>query len=162
MPFSFALVVFAFALIAAAYDHKHGIIPDWLTYPMIMVGAIRVWSSADDASRAHEWVEFFFALSFCSLVPLYLYIKRKMGGGDLKLLMGIAACTGVAVGLETQILAAVAASVYGLLQMVSSSQNVAAQRGDRWKLSQLRMRTVRFGPAIFWGLVLSLLPRTYL
>ena len=68
--------------LGAVTDAKTGYIYDWITYPMILVGAIL-------SITQHQWNNLIYAgIIFCGLYLLYKY--GKLGGGDVKLYAAIA------------------------------------------------------------------------
>lgn len=86
----FALSVTA---IAAWTDCKRGIIPNWLTLP-----ALCIWPLVHLVSGGlGALVTALFSLAVCALVPLVMFVKGAMGGGDVKLF----AALGLALPLET-------------------------------------------------------------
>lgn len=70
------------ALIAAITDYKTGLILDWLTYPLIIIGiGIGLWTQ--------NWIGI--GIGIAVFVFLYLlYYMGKIGGGDVKLFAGMA------------------------------------------------------------------------
>ena len=78
-----ATIIIIAGLIASYTDFKTGYIHDWLTYPLILLGFIFMFISG----------EFYYSLLVFAIVFAlgYLFYRTgKLGGGDVKLLAGIA------------------------------------------------------------------------
>jgi prepilin peptidase CpaA len=157
--------------VAAVWDYKTGLIPNAITYPLVVVGAIlhfaisaSVFSKADLGLIVIETLAGVFA---CALVPLILWKANAMGGGDVKLLAGLGAALGPRVGITVQVYAFSAAAL--LVPIILAYRGVfwATMRRSFWVmirpfLSHKRrpeighdpMAEVRFGPAIALGTML--------
>ena len=103
-------VVFFACLIAAIWDVAVNRIPNILTLPMIIGGL--AW-----AAWRHSAMGFFDAIaaSFILALPyLLLFMYAKGGAGDVKLMAGIGAWTGLACGLVVLLLIALSGVVIGI------------------------------------------------
>ncbi len=102
----FAVTLIA-SLIAAYTDIKTGFIYDWITYPLIVIGVIL-------SIIAGQWIGIVLAALIYGM-GLYAYNTGKMGGGDIKLLAGIALVQplyqGMIFVLGVLLVAAVSASI---------------------------------------------------
>ncbi len=74
--------VIAASGLAAYTDWKTGYIYDWITYPLIGIGIILT-------ILTQQWIGALFAVLIYG-VGLFAYNSGKVGGGDIKLLIGIA------------------------------------------------------------------------
>ncbi len=68
--------------LSAYTDYKTGLIYDWITYPLIVIGILlRLWQQ--------DWIGL--GIGIATFALLYgLYYTGKLGGGDVKLFTGIA------------------------------------------------------------------------
>ncbi|MBT8492174.1 MAG: A24 family peptidase, partial [Deltaproteobacteria bacterium] len=84
----------AFAAVAATTDVRRGVIPNWLTLP-VLVGMPVVWLvSHGPVAMAYSIL----SAAACALVPFVLYRFGAAGGGDVKLLAGLGALVGLDLG----------------------------------------------------------------
>lgn len=93
--------------VAAVWDWKTGLIPNWLTFGGAAAGLlghvahggwVGGWSSA-----AHQGLLSLGGLALCSLVPASMFIKGGMGGGDVKLFAALGALCHPMLGIEAQL-----------------------------------------------------------
>ncbi len=122
------LVALLLALTAAALDLQQHRIPNWLTYPGIVLGlALR--------GALFGWKGLVSALAGCLLaggIMFVFYAVRAMGAGDVKIMGAIGALVGprevIGVLLATAICGGVLAIVYALYrrQMISTIKNVGS------------------------------------
>src|SRR5687768_13599804 len=108
-------VLIVLTVTAAVIDWRTGHIPNWLTYPAIAAGPI-LWLAVDlHHGRGLEMVyHSLIGLVVCSLAPLILWKKGGLGGGDVKLLIAIGGIGTWFLGIEAQLLAAIAGAVLAL------------------------------------------------
>ena len=150
---------------AAVFDYRTGLIPNQLTYPLVLVGALaHIVLAAVSYGRGHfGWVllETVAGALSCGLVPLLLWRSNAMGGGDVKLLTGLGALLGPALGLRVELYAFMTAVVIApivlthrgvlLLTLKRSLQVLIRpfQRAkDRVPSVAEAVTELRFGPAI--------------
>lgn len=153
---------------AAVTDFRTGHIPNWITLPPLVVGPV-----------VHGFVDgvWGFGLSmaailFCALVPYLMFRREAMGGGDVKLFAAIGALTGPVVGLEAQLFALVAASVWALGRLVWRGRLLRTLRNAlfltlnpvlpsrlRRPISTELLEAVRLGGPIFAGTAFAVLSR---
>jgi prepilin peptidase CpaA len=144
--------------VAAAWDWRKGEIPNWLTLPVIPVAcAFYAWQGG--------WVMLGWTLAaaaLCALVPVFLFYKGAMGGGDVKLFIAIGALLGLNLGIETQFVALIFASIGALVRLAWQGKlfqtfktsallvtNAFRRKAQRVPPSSDMLTEVRLGPAIF-------------
>jgi prepilin peptidase CpaA len=111
-------VVFVACLIAAVWDIAAHRIPNVLTLPLL--GAGLAWSAWQ---RGPTGLLEALAASFILALPyLALFLWAKGGGGDLKLMAGIGAWTGVVCGLVVLALIALSGVALGLVMALAQRQ----------------------------------------
>jgi prepilin peptidase CpaA len=173
------VVVFLFAAlivaaIAAWKDARTGHIPNWLTFGALVAGllghVVAGWKSGG-------WHDGLFGLGFsslgallCSAVPIFMYWRKAIGGGDLKLFAALGAICLPMAGLEVETYSFIAAALIApaklaydgvLLQTVGRSValvvNPFRKAENRRPLPSELMTWFRLGPAIFVGAAITLL-----
>ncbi|MEV0670018.1 A24 family peptidase [Mycobacterium sp. NPDC050441] len=122
------VIAVAWLLALSGYDIAERRLPNWLTLP----GAVLVLVVAGLAARGLAAAVGAAALSVLYLV-VHLLSPRAMGGGDVKLAVGLGAMTG-AFGVDVWLLAALAAPMFTAVLALG-----AAVRG---------IRTVPHGPSM--------------
>lgn len=125
----FAVNVIA-TVIAAYTDIKTGFIYDWITYPLIAIGIILSLVSG-------QWIGIVLAALIYG-VGLYAYNTGKMGGGDIKLLAGMALVQplyqGMIFVLGVLLVAAVSASI--IMSMWFVGRYVLSKPKINWKTAR--------------------------
>lgn len=121
--------VFTVILLAAAIiDLDHGIIPDHLTYPGIVIGLILSCFTTLGLLQALGGT-----LVFGGLLYLVLFLSNGgMGGGDVKMAAMIGAFTGLAGSAVTIMLASLAGAIFGSILIAVTKSG--------------RKTPIRFGP----------------
>ena len=111
--YSLAGWVFIVILLSAAFiDIDHGIIPDKLTYPGVLMGIALSFITIGLLSALYG------LLAFAGLLLLVAILsKGGMGGGDIKLAAVIGAFTGVIGSAITLFIASLTGAIYGLIIM---------------------------------------------
>lgn len=157
-------VALLLAAIGAFTDWRRGEIPNWLTLPPLLLAPV-----------AHGLVDGFMGLTgslagmlLCSLVPLLVFWKNGMAGGDVKLFAAIGAVGGVYVGLEAEFMAVVVASLYALGGLIWSgglgralgrsvfiALNPVLPRRLRRPIPEELLTRIRLGAAIFVGTAIA-------
>lgn len=128
MGVGIAAVVVVWLLALSGYDVRERRLPNWLTLP----GAVLITVVAAVAGRGGAALAGALALSVLYLV-MHLVAPRSLGGGDVKLAIGLGAMTG-AFGIDVWLLAALAAPL-----LTAGLALWAAMRG---------IRTVPHGPSM--------------
>ncbi len=123
-----AAIAGAWLLALSGYDIAERRLPNWLTFP----GAVLVLGVATLGGRGLAALAGAATLSVLYLL-VHLVSPRAMGGGDVKLAVGLGAMTG-AFGIDVWLLAALAAPMFTAVLALG-----AAARG---------IRTVPHGPSM--------------
>lgn len=108
----------------------------------------------------------------CSAVPLLLYCKSAIGGGDVKLLAGVGVWGGPILGLQVELYAFVLAALYAtarlaqqgqLLRLIGNSallsKSLFLPKAKREEVPQALLTELRFGPSVFAATTLVALTR---
>jgi prepilin peptidase CpaA len=109
---------------AAVTDMRTGLIPNWLTFPVI-AGAplVHGWLSGPGAL-----LRSLLALLLCGLVPYLMFRRGGMGGGDVKLFAAVGAVAGLGAGLQIELVSMLLACVWGLGLLVFRGDLLAVLR----------------------------------
>jgi prepilin peptidase CpaA len=159
--------------IGAYTDYRTGHIPNWVTlYPLAAAplahffwGALTV---SPMAGLAAAGLSIGGAVA-CAVVPLLLYRAGAIGGGDVKLLAAVGALCTPLLGVEAEFYGFLAAALYAparmawegkLLRILGNTLALVANPflpvARRRDVSPEMMTQIRFGPAIFAGVVVAL------
>ena len=161
---------------AAAYDWRSGHIPDPISYvPLVLAPiahALLAWKTIRDCTLTDALIEGGLSLAgilVCSIVPILMFRKNALGGGDVKLFAALGALGQVSLGLEMQVYAFVFAAVIApariayegnLKQTLRNSATLmvnAFMPPERKKpINAETITWFRLGPCIFLGSVLTL------
>lgn len=130
---SLAGFILSFVLIAAAFiDLDHGIIPDHITYPGIILGLFFSYFTSELTAS------FLGALLFGGILFIAALISRGgMGGGDIKLAAAIGTFTGWQGALLAFFLSSLIGGLWGLKLLLTGKAN--------------RKTMIRFGPFLALG-----------
>lgn len=113
-----ATVLLALTSIAAITDARSGLIPNWLTLPVIvLVPPLQLALGGSTALLGS-----LAGLLVCAAIPLGLFRAGAMGGGDVKLLAGMGAIAGPLAGLELQLIAYQVLVVLALVALARRGQ----------------------------------------
>jgi prepilin peptidase CpaA len=99
------------ALVAAAYDWKWRIIPNWLCVTGLIAGLIQ-------AVIKGAWAESLTGVGLSLLIYLPLYLVRGVGGGDVKLMLAMGAILGKSQWLVLFVFTAVLGGVIAVVILV--------------------------------------------
>jgi|SRR5690606_17766149 len=159
--FSLALIS---TFVLAAYDHKTGRMPNWLT--------LSSWACALGLHGLAGGVEglllAFLSGFFVAAAPLGLFLLTKgeaIGGGDVKALLGIGAWIGPLAGLHALLLSLLLLAAFAywrearrrqLWPLLKRSLQLFSPSGHRAPL-QASFATVRFGPFLAVGTTVTVL-----
>ena len=157
------------AALAAWFDARSALIPDWVTLGPLVVAPVAHAVAAAVAARALEPAVQAAGFSLlgaavCSAVPLALWRAEAIGGGDVKLFAALGALLQTLVGVEAQFYACLAACVLAfgrlayegkLLRVLGNTVMLAVNpflpRDRRREITPDMMTWARFGPPIFVG-----------
>jgi prepilin peptidase CpaA len=168
VPYAVAVVV---TLIAAITDMRTSRIPNWLTYPLLVVAPIASYFSGG----VHPLVGSLLGIVLCGAVPLLLFVRGAMGGGDVKLFAVLGGVLGPAAGVEVQFFAYVAVAFLLLARMAWDGKlmvtmgnvlragfNLVVPERLQKPLEPSMLTSMRMGLAIFvatlWSLYLNTTP----
>jgi prepilin peptidase CpaA len=169
----FLIAAAAVSGVAALTDAVTGRIPNWLTWGAL-AGALLWhfaygWHFAQVAQAGlFELAKAFGGMLLCAAAPVFLYWKRAIGGGDVKLFAAIGALCLPLAGLEMMTYAFIAATIMAgaklayqgvLLQTFGRSFTLVAnpfrKAENRKELPAEMMTWFRMGPAIFAGALVT-------
>jgi len=166
-PWVLGLALFL-AGVSAVTDYRTGHIPNWITLPPLVVGPL-IHGLVDGMEAAIASVV---AMLVCGAVPLLMFWRQGMHGGDTKLFIAIAALCGTLIGIESQLLAFVVGAIYAMGRMAWEGKlfstlgrtfylglNPILPKAWRKAPSPELMQKLRLGGAIFAGLALSVIGR---
>lgn len=92
---SFELGALAIAAVAALYDLRTGHIPNWLTLGSLCVGSVAHAAvgalSGGAAGLAYGLADAVLGAVVCGAVPLLVFLRGGIGGGDVKLFAALGA-----------------------------------------------------------------------
>jgi prepilin peptidase CpaA len=145
---------------AATLDARTGLIPNWLTLPLMAAGLAVQGISGGVTGLALAAT----GLTVCGLLPWLLYRGsqgKAIGGGDVKLFAGLGAVAGPFAGLQIELSAFLLLGVFALVQLAFRGQLLRVLRSSlflalnpllpsRWKrpLETAALTEMRMGPAI--------------
>jgi prepilin peptidase CpaA len=168
------LVGLAVCALAAIIDLWRGTIPNALTYPVMLASPLihfgLAWGRGQGAAQALAAAGLSLAgLALCSAVPLFMWWKGAIGGGDVKLFAAIGALLGPSVGFEAElyvfVLAALIApaklaydgSLWRSLRNVGSLlSNVVRKKSERSPVEPALVSWFRLGPCFALGCAVEL------
>ena len=110
--------------VAAVVDHRRGTIPNWLTLPVLCLGPA-FWGLAHGGLGLAESVA---GILICGLPPFVVYRAGGMPGGDLKLFAAVGGLVGPSVGIEIELYAMVAASLFGIALLARKGRLLETMR----------------------------------
>lgn len=169
------LVGLAACLLAAVIDLWRGTIPNALTYPLLLAAPLLhfglAWAKGESAGAAFGALGMSLAgLALCSAVPLFMWWKGAIGGGDVKLFAAIGALFGPSIGFEAQLYVLILAALLApaklaydgslgraLRNMGSLLLNVVRKKQARSTLEPVLASWFRLGPCFALSCALELL-----
>jgi prepilin peptidase CpaA len=148
---------------AAVTDSRHGLIPNWLTLPtLVLAPLVKLWIAGPEGAAFAT-----LAALGCGVVPLALFCLGAMGGGDVKLFAALGALCGASLGLELQLASYVVSAVGALgaatlrgqlLATLARSVRMLASRGGAQPASPGVVceppTSVRLGASVFAAVLL--------
>jgi prepilin peptidase CpaA len=169
----FLVAAVAVAAVAAYSDFRTGTIPNWITYPALVIGPIAHAALFSMKGGSSDLALFEGAYSIggavvCAIVPVILYRQNALGGGDLKLFAALGAICQPNIGVEIQMYAFIAATVIAparlayegkLFQTVKNAgtliANMLRPKEKRESVDESAMSWFRMGPAVLVGTLLA-------
>ncbi len=127
------IAVLLVCLTAAVTDLRGGHIPNWLTLPPLVIGPLYWGATGGLGGLAQSLL----GLLLCGLVPLVLFLRGAIGGGDVKLLAAVGALAGYNLGLEIEFFSFLLAAVGALFFLT--------WKGKLWRTLSNAMRLL-FNP----------------
>jgi prepilin peptidase CpaA len=158
--------------VGAWKDIRTGHIPNWLTLGTIALSplahAVAAVSVGSTAKTALVWAGLsLMGALVCAFMPMLLFMRDAIGGGDVKLFAAVGALCHATVGLRAEVYSFAFGALYGIAlatwngQLGSVIANMARVvagpfvTGVSRTLPRATMVPVRFGPAIFAGTLVS-------
>jgi prepilin peptidase CpaA len=148
----------AATLAAAVTDARTGRIPNWLSLPLIAVGPVVHLAGHGSTAGLGSLL----GIVACAALPLLLFVKGAMGGGDVKLLAALGGLLGTHVGIEIQLASYLLLTMFVLASMAWHGQlwrtlrnalmagaNLVLPRKFHRTLDPATLTQVRMGGAIF-------------
>lgn len=163
-------IVFALCLlitgIATITDWRKGVIPNWLTLPPLFLGPV----AYGIAAGAGGLVGSLAAIAVVSAVPLLMWYRDGMAGGDLKLFAALGAMMGLDLALQAELLSFVVGALYAMGRLTWDGKlartlgnamyvglNPVLPQRLRKEMSTELQQTLRLGGAIFAGTLITIL-----
>jgi prepilin peptidase CpaA len=163
------------AAVGALIDFRTGHIPNWLTLGTLPVAVLAHgivgWRIAGGVNGGLSGLGFSLAgVAMCTAVPLFMYFRGAIGGGDVKLFAAIGALCQPLAGLEVETYSFLVAAVIApaklaydgrLLQTLGRTLalvvNPFRKKERRSAIPAEMMTWFRLGPAIFIGAAATVL-----
>jgi len=165
-----ALVVTA---IAAWTDWRTGEIPNWLSFGAILLAPVAhvVKGAAAGADRSTALMQGAYSVTgilVCVAVPLLMYQKGAIGGGDVKLFAALGAILRPTIGIEAEMYGFVAAALIAPARLAYDGKLLVTLRNSLFlvvnpflpkekkvTVQQELMTWFRMGPSVFIGMALT-------
>jgi prepilin peptidase CpaA len=171
--FHFLVLATVLAATAAWFDWRTGHIPNWLTLlglAAAVLGHLVHGSMVAGLGGGVEQAGLSLGGALgCALVPMFMYWKGAMGGGDVKLFAALGAALHPLAGLEAETYAFVAAMLLApaqlawegtLLRTLSNTVtlvvNPLRKKAQRRPMPAAMLTWFRLGPAVFLGTAATL------
>ena len=169
----FLIAAIIVAAIAAFWDFKKGVIPNWVTLPPLLIAPVAhfVHAMATGATREAALIEggsSLFGALFAALVPFVLYRQSAIGGGDLKAFAALGAICKISVGIELEMYAFILATLIAparlayqgkLLQTLKNAGTIGLnffrQKEKKQPVDAEALSWFRLGPLMFVGTLLA-------
>jgi len=111
---------------AALVDLRSRLIPNWLTFTLILSGIIVNFSFAGPITAGQAFLGFLVGFG----LPLALFILGAIGGGDVKLLAGVGAWMGPEVVVRVFAIAALVGAIIVLFQAIYQGRGRVLMRNS--------------------------------
>lgn len=108
------IILCAVLAVAAFIDVRTHRIPNWLTYPTILLGFSLAFFNGGSALLANHLLGFFAA----GLPFLALFLNGSLGGGDVKLMAGVGAFLGFPLALNALLSSIMIGGLFALLILI--------------------------------------------
>jgi len=164
---------------AAVYDARTGHIPDLVSYVPLVLGpiahALVAWKLTPNATFGLAAMEGGLSLAgilICAFMPVLMFRKNALGGGDVKVFAALGALGQVSLGLEMELYAFVLAAVIApariaydgnlkrtLRNSATLFMNAFLPAERRKAIDAESVTWFRLGPCIFLGVLLTALLR---
>jgi len=154
--------------IAAITDWRAGVIPNWITLPVVVGAPLAYLGFYGQAGAEHSLT----GILGAGLVPYVLFRLEAMGGGDVKLFGALGALHGPALGLEILIASLVLSCVWAVVLLVRRGElsrvlatsaalvrNSVVPRSRRRSIAPASMTELRMAPLVMAASLLVLMWR---
>lgn len=162
------IAAIAIAAISAVTDWRLGRIPNWLTFPAIILPPfVLLFVDGKDAAIASVG-----GIALCVVAPYLLFRSRAMGAGDVKLFAGLGALLGAFVGIEAEFFSILVAALFALIGLAAQgvlmktlsntfylALNPILPKSKRRKIERALLDRVRLGPAVLIGTCIAIMLR---
>jgi len=171
-PIFLLLCCLVFVSVAAAWDLRTGLIPNWLSLGGLGIGfvlhvgvhIVDLWSSGTLSAVLAGVFNATLGAVLCGLPPYLLFRVDAMGGGDVKLLAAIGAFVGPTLGLSVELSAFIAMAVFSPVRLAYEGKLLATlgntlvlvanpflPKRRRREVPRELMTAFKFGPAVFFA-----------
>ena len=166
-------VAIAVAAVAAVIDWRKGEIPNWLTMPALVLAPVlhivrfRLAKEGMDSSLQEAALSLGGA-ALSAVVPVLLFRKGAIGGGDAKLFVALGALLQPILGVEAQMYGFFAGAILApamlayegkLLSTIKNSFTIGANfflpKEQQRSVDAAALTWFRLGPAIFLGVLFT-------
>lgn len=159
------LAAVGITLTSAVTDWRRGEIPNWLTFPPLVIGPL-FWLLVGGFNTAglELLLKSLFGIVVCSVVPYLLWRRNALGGGDVKIVAAMGGLVLAYNGLEMILAGLIASSIYALLRLAWEGKllrtlansfflalNPILPKAWRREITRENMATVRMGGGFFVG-----------
>lgn len=162
-----AVLAVVCSMTAAVYDHRHGVIPNALTYPALIAGLVGAVALGGVTGLGLALA----GLLAASIPFLIAFVMGGCGGGDVKLMAALGAILGLCPALDVTLAALMvggAMAAFFMLRRIGASGLLrrlslfalflpAGLRTASSSLKPSNRGTIRFGVAVAAGLVWCLM-----
>jgi len=171
----FLLAAVVVAAVAAWTDFRTGHIPNWLTFGAIALApfAYLIDALIHEATKQEAITQFSYSIVggfVCGLIPLLLYRQSAIGGGDVKLFVGLGAILQYRTGVEAEMYGFFAAAILAPARLAYDGKlfrtlsnafflalNPLLPKAKRHDIVPETMSWFRLGPAILLGTIFTAL-----
>jgi prepilin peptidase CpaA len=159
------LAAVGITLASAVTDWRRGEIPNWLTFPPLVIGPL-FWLLVGgfNGTGLELLLRSVLGIAVCSIVPYLLWRRNALGGGDVKIVAALGGLVHGYYGLEMILAGLIASSIYALLRLAWEGKllrtlansfylalNPILPKAWRREIARENMATVRMGGGFFVG-----------